>query len=452
MRPIAFSLLVISSLWIGAAAHAATRPHYGGTLHISMQSAPASLDPGQANDLAQFEILPLIMDSLIVLDDQGQPRPALARAWNSEAGDQRWHFTLRSGVTFSDGLPLSPETVAVSLRAVNPGWKIVSMSDSIVIERDTPSPDLPAELALPRNAIARRDGGKILGSGPFVVSQWLPRKSLILAARSDYWAGQPFVGSIEISFGQNLRDQLVALDLGKVELATVAPEQAHLLASEGRPLRTSPPAEFVALVFAHDSQSPEEVKLRGALSLSIDRSLLNRVVLQNGGEPAGSLLPPWMTGYGFLFSTEQNLTRAQQERADVQQSPLWKLGFDPNDAIARLLSERIVLNARDAGLRVQATSSEPGDVKLLRLPLSSSDPWAALKEIAAAFGLPQPVVRGQSLDDLYTAENEMLEGHRIIPLLHLRSACVVSKTVKNWSEAPDGRWRLADVWLSVEQP
>lgn len=452
MSRIAYLSLVISSLWIGAVARGATRPHYGGTLHISMQAAPVSLDPGQATDTTQFEILPLIMDSLTVLDDQGLPRPALATAWNSEAGDQRWHFTLRLGITFSDGSPVSPESVAAALRAVHPEWKIVAMSDGIVIERDNPLPGLPAELALPRNAIARREGGKIIGSGPFVISQWQPRKSLTLTARSDYWAGQPFVGSIEIAFGQNLRDQLVALDLGKAELANVAPEQAHLLASEGRPLQTSSPSEFVALVFARESQSPEEAKLRDALSLSIDRSLLNRVVLQNGGEPAGSLLPNWMTGYGFLFSTEQNLSRAQQERADVQQSPLWKLGFDPNDPIARLLSERIVLNARDAGLRLQVTSSEPPDVKLVRLPLSSSAPWIALKEIAAAVGLPQPVVRGRSLDDLYAAENAILEKHRIIPLLHLRSACVVSKTLKNWSEAPDGRWRLADLWLSTEQP
>ncbi len=444
--------LVISSLWVCAVAHAATRPRYGGTLHISMQGAPVSLEPGQASDSAQFEILPLIMDSLIVLDGQGQPRPALATAWNAEAGDQRWHFILRSGITFSDGSPVSPESVAASLRAAHPEWKIVAMTDGIVIERDNSSPDLPAELALPRNAIARRDGGKIVGSGPFVVSQWQPRKSLVLTARSDYWAGQPFVGSIEISFGQNLRDQLVALDLRKTELASVAPEQAHLLASEGRPLQTSSPSEFVALVFARDPQSPEETKLRDALSLCIDRGLLNRVVLQNGGEPAGSLLPNWMTGYGFLFPTEQNLSRAQQERADVQQSPLWKLGFDPNDPIARLLSERIVLNARDAGLRLQASPSEPGDIKLLRLPLPSSDPWIALKEIAAALGLSQPAVRSQSIDDLYTAENAILEKHRIIPLLHLRSACVVSKTVKNWSEASDGTWRLTDVWLSTEQP
>ena len=452
MRPIAYSLLVISSLWVGGMARAASRPHYGGTLHISMQAAPASLDPAQANDLAQFEILPLIMDSLTVLDEQSQPRPSLAIAWNSETGDQRWHFTLRSGVTFSDGNPVSPEAVAASLRAVNPAWKIVAMSDGIVIECDTRYASLPAELALPRNAIAKRDGGKMIGSGPFIISQWQPRRSLTLTARSDHWAGQPFLASIDISFGQNLRDQLVALDLGKADVASVAPEQAHLLASEGRPLQTSSPSELVALVFAHDTQSPEEAKLRDALSLSIDRGLLNRVVLQNGGEPAGSLLPNWMTGYGFLFSTGQDLTRAQQERADIPQSPLWKLGFDSNDSVAQLLSERIVLNARDAGLRVQATSSGPGDVRLVRLPLSSSDPWIALKEIARNFGIPQPVSHGQSLDDLYASESAMLQARRIIPLLHLRPACVVSKTVKNWSEAPDGRWRLTDVWLSTEQP
>ena len=187
----------------------------------------------------------------------------------------------------------------------------------------------------------------------------------------------------------------------------------------------------MALVFNRDPQSAADSKERDALSLSIDRRLLNSVVLQNGGEPAGGLLPNWMSGYGFLFPVEVNLVRAQQERAEVPETTVWNLGFDANDPVARVLAERIVLNARDAGLRLQLATGT-ADVRLVRVPLASLDAQVALTELAAALGLPQVKINGSSVDDLYSAENSLVKSQRVIPLLHLRTACAVSKTVRNW--------------------
>src|SRR5262249_38138325 len=157
------------------------------------------------------------------------------------------------------------------------------------------------------NAIVRRDG-KLLGTGPFFVSQWDPAKKLVLAAREDYWGSRPFLDSIEIEGSKNLREQLIALELGRADVIEIAPEQSRRAADDGRRVAISAPVELMALWFARESRSADESRLREALSLSIDREQMNKVLLRDDGEPAAGLLPQWLSGYEFSFPSEVNLT------------------------------------------------------------------------------------------------------------------------------------------------
>src|SRR6202040_3750668 len=170
----------------------------------------------------------------------------------------------------------------------------------------------------------------------------------------------------------------------------VAPDRTRSAAAEGRHVESSSPIELVALVFGRDPQSPEDGRQRQALALCIDREMLNTVVLQGGGEPAGGLLPNWMSGYGFLFSAAMNLEQARQVRSEIPHTTSWTLGYDSDDRTARLIAERIVLNARDAGLGMQITSAKSADVRIVRLPLVSLDPQITLSNLAAELGLSQP--------------------------------------------------------------
>ena len=447
MKLTALLLRAVSSVIFCGVAIAATRPHYGGTLRVALREAPLSLNPSQPDWVEDRNLFSLLFDTLVVLDEQGRPSPSLATSWQSESGGQRWQFVLRQNVSFQDGTPLNAESVAASLRGANPAWKVFSSNDSVIIERDSPAPDMPAELALARNSIVKQVGDKFLGTGPFTISHWEAGKAIGLAAKEDYWGGRPFLDAIEIDLGKNFRDQMVAFDLGKAQLIEVPPEQAHKTATEGHDVETSAPVELVVLVFNADPPTPAERKLRDALSLSIDRKSLNTVVAQNGGEPTGSLLPDWMTGYGFLFPSDVNMTRAQQERAEVPQANLWSLGFNPNDSILRLIAERVVLSARDAGLRMQVGNSGPADVRLIRVTTPSLDPQIALSELAAKLGFPAPSFGQGTIEDLYAAESAFLQSQRVIPLLYLRDAYAVSTRVKGWWKARDGTWHLSDVWL-----
>ena len=230
MRLTAFPLLVANSLLWATGSRAATRPHYGGTLRVEMRAAPSSLDPADSTQPDWFgfrNLSSLMFETLVSLDEQGRPQPALASSWQTESGNQRWRFFLRRGITFQDGAPLTPDAVAASLRRANPTWKVFSEGEAVIIERDSATSNLPAELSLPRNSIVKRDGGKISGTGPFAVSLWDPGKKLSLAARDDYWGGRAFLDAIEIELGKSFREQMIAFDLGKAQVIEVAPEQAR---------------------------------------------------------------------------------------------------------------------------------------------------------------------------------------------------------------------------------
>ncbi len=459
-RRLALSSLLATALVaanFAPTAVAEARPQYGEILHISMRAAPASLDPADnamADPIGQNNLTLLMFDTLVTLDDHGHAQASLTASWRTVPGP-RWFLRLRRGVKFHDGTPLTPETAAASLRAANPSWTVSSDAESVVI--DGGDPELLAELALPRNAIAKRNAGKQPGgTGPFYVSDWQLGKKLTLTAEENYWAGRPFLDGVEIEMGKNYRDQMTGLELGRADVIELAPEQTHRASTEGRRIASSPPIELVALVFTRPAQTPADKLLRDALALSVDRGSIRNVLLQGAGQPAASILPNWMSGYSFVFSSEADLSRARQAREQVRTIPTWSVGYDSTDPIARVMAERVALNARDAGLSLQptplqSTSSPTADLRLVRIPLSSSDPWIALAGAAAASGLSIPKTVG-GVDALYAAEQTLLATQQIIPLFHLPVAYAASSALKNWTVQPDGSLSLADARLENARP
>ncbi len=457
--------MAMTAAMTAATATAATRPHYGGTLRVMLQSAPNALDiPANATPPDYWDMartLSLIGDTLVTLDAQGRPQPAVAVAWQSDPGARHWQFALRRGVKFHDGSSASPAAVAQILGALHPGWNVRASADSISIESETAVPSLLAELALPRNLILKRNGsGFPIGTGPFLVAEWQPGKLLKLAANEESWAGRPFVEAVEIEFGKSLRDQAIALELDKADIIETASQAANGAQRKGTASALSLPVELLALAFSPNSKA-QDPRLREALALAIDRKPIQSVLLKGAGEPAASILPNWMTGYSAVFSAQANPQRARALLADSRQ-PALNLSYDPRDPQAQLIAERIALNAREVGITVQVSLSGAEDLRLLRVVLPSPDPPTSLTEAARQLGLPHPAFptapRGNTLEDLYQAERSALDGYSVIPLFHLPVASAASARVCGWAPDQDrlGEWTeaghsLADVWLADQR-
>jgi MarR-like DNA-binding transcriptional regulator SgrR of sgrS sRNA len=428
------------------AAHAETRPHYGGSLRIALGETPPSFDPAALAGPSLSNLSRQVFETLVALDERGHPQPLVATSWQSEPGNQRWRFLLRSGVSFHDGAPLDAASVVASLRKSNPGWKVIALGNSVIIETGSPDSELPSELALARNGIVRRSGSQWTGTGPFA-GKFDPGKHLTLTANDQYWAGRPFLDSVEVDFGVNDRDGMTALDLGKADVVRIPPEDIQRLRAQDHTVIASDPSELMALVFPSGPASDLDARVRTIIAESLDTTAISNVVLQGGAEPIGALLPNWLSGYAFVFTNPTE----HPPHAEASLRPL-SLSYDASDSIARVVAERILLNARDRGLAVQLTTAGNAEMKLVRLPLASADPRLALIELAKALELPPPKFPTDSIEDLYRAERSLLEAGRVIPLLHTRNAVAVRANVRGLSMYPDGRWNLGSVWLAPEKP
>ena len=210
-----------------------------------------------------------------------------------------------------------------------------------------------------------------------------------------------------------------------------------------------------------------------AMSLSLDRQTMANVLLQKQAEPASALLPQWLSGYAFLFTMETNIDRAKEIRATLPANlaagaePL-RLGVDqPGGDLAKLLGERVAVNARQAAFLVQvvnrpalhapgnttATSSDlaPG-LHLFAWRFTVLSPRVELESFVTALDLgelPEGSVTSSDPEQLYAREKKLLEDRRVLPLVALPEYVGLGPNVRDWMPARWGEWHLADVWLDA---
>src|SRR5690348_15867389 len=93
---------------VALAAGARTLPHYGGSLRVEISGDPWQMTDGLARRL--------VLDTLTTLSDSGSADPAQATQWQADNPAHRWELSIRPGVHFHDGTPLTAELVAASLQ------------------------------------------------------------------------------------------------------------------------------------------------------------------------------------------------------------------------------------------------------------------------------------------------------------------------------------------------
>src|SRR5262249_12377658 len=149
--------------------------------------------------------------------------------------------------------------------------------------------------------------------------------------------------------------------VGKADLVELAPDVARRVNQSNTRVWSSSPLTLYALRFDAAQPQAANEKLREAFGLSLDRATMASVLLQKQAEPAAALLPQWLSGYAFLFRAEMDVDRAKELRASLPTniaggaSPL-RLQTDVSGDLARLLAERVAVNARQAGFSVQPLS------------------------------------------------------------------------------------------------
>jgi peptide/nickel transport system substrate-binding protein len=476
-------LLAVGTLFAG------TRPHYGGTLRVQSRDSVTSPDNiwMTPNTVLAQQLANALFDRLVEIDANGQVRPSLAVAWKTDSQQRVWEFEIRPNVKLSDGSDLSARLVAASLSKASTHWKVTAPTQhSIIVETEAPSPNLLNLLSLPEYSVAATgDDKSTIGTGPFRLETFQAARRIVLTANDDYWGGRPYLDRVEITMGGSVREQLINRRLDPDDVVELSMDQARTIGYgaqqivAGIPaqrLVVSSPADLYALVFSRAGAAPlpptaasrmpvDDPRIREAIALTIDRGAISRVLLQKEDEAASSLLPQWMTGYAFLFDAPPDLERPRKLRNEAFHNAMVSLplAYDSGDNVGRAIAERIAVNAREVNISLQVFGEKnltldtahntSAQAVLVRIPLSSNAPTAALSDLALRTEASKNEVSNTSgaPESLFAVEHEMLAGFRIVPVAHVQQIYWLSARVHDWTVPRSGGWRLSDVWVEGER-
>jgi peptide/nickel transport system substrate-binding protein len=243
-------------------------------LVISQPAEATTMDPGRSTQVLTVNYFVNLYDTLTRWDTSLQLQPGLATSWKN-VNETTWEFTLRQGVKFHDGAPLTAEDVKATLErnmqpgktVVTPGFttiEAVQIASPTVIRILTKKPDpliavrmaqmgsqiLPARLTTDDGVkdLARRP----IGTGAYRFVEWVKDERLVMEANRDWWGWEGKAPTFERVVWKPIPDdfpRIVALEKGEVDIITNVPPDRMKSIAEGRGTRivTAQATRYVVL-------------------------------------------------------------------------------------------------------------------------------------------------------------------------------------------------------------
>lgn len=286
---------------------------------------PMSLDPIFGFNYAENTVTANLCESLVRLTPELATEPGLASAVD-QPDDTTIVYTIRDGVTFWNGNPLTAEDVAYSLQRQlgetatsyfssyfqNVASVDVTAPDQVTVKLTQPDVLFTQAMGTAAGAIVEKAAAETAGeafgtpsgglscTGPFSLAAWNSGKSIELAANEGYWGEVPLAAKLSFSFIADESTAVNALRTGDVDgqyfylppagLTQLA-NSDEVTTSYGKSL------VFWTMVTANFDGGLGDERIRQALSLAIDRAALTKVVFQGAGIPATTLAGPDYWGY-----------------------------------------------------------------------------------------------------------------------------------------------------------
>jgi peptide/nickel transport system substrate-binding protein len=259
------------------------------------------------SDAAYILSLSGCLETLTRYDEtQGEIVPALATEW-SQVSPTEWDFTLREGVQFQDGTPLTADAVVTSLqdvldaevpaRAFGPAVVSgVEVVDERTVRVTTPdeSPLVPYRLASVNTGVlapAAFEGESVdpFGhcTGPFTPVSEQPKQSLTLDRNEDYWGGPVQLAGAEVRFITDGATRATQVQTGEADVSLsipVADLSALEAASDVEVLKAESPR--TATLYMNNSRAPfDDVDFRRAVRSALDLEALAGSVYEGAALP-----------------------------------------------------------------------------------------------------------------------------------------------------------------------
>ena len=302
----------------------------------------------------------LIYEGLYVLDQQFQPQEQLCAGSVQSADGLSWTFTLRAGVTFSDGSPLTTGEVKASLDLARTSTlyaarlsditQVTAEEGTVTVSLSRPNGGLPALLDIP---IVKETGSVPLGTGPYVLSQ--SEESWSLTARQDWWQNQPLpLEEIPLRTIRETDDLIHAFDTRDIALVATDLTGTNALGFSGSFDTVDYPTSVMLYVGFNVTSGPCRTALvRQALLRAFDRAAVSTAIYASHALPAALPLSPASPYYQEELA--QELEYAPQQAAELLAQAGWIRGDGGWTSGRQRLSLSLVAPSDNA---IRATAAE----------------------------------------------------------------------------------------------
>lgn len=336
-----------------------------------IKDEPASLDPVKAVGLPEIQVIRDLFEGLTNQDAHGKIVPGVAQSWSS-SDNKTWIFTLRNTARWSNGEPVTAHdfvyswqrlvdpknsasfawfaglsgienATAITKREISPDKLGVTALDNqrlkVTLDRPVPwFPSLVANVALfpvPQKVIEKEgeswtSPGKLVGNGAYQLSERVVNEKIVLTRNPQYWDNAHSVLSkvtfLPINEESSATKRYRSND---IDITESFPKNMYALLKKELPGEVYTPDQLGTYYYAFNTQKgpTADVRVRKALSWSIDRSIIAEKVVGTGEKPAWHFTPDVTAGFKPLDSILQQ--HPQNELNAQAKALLASAGYGP---------------------------------------------------------------------------------------------------------------------------
>ncbi|MCS3433538.1 ABC transporter substrate-binding protein [Klebsiella sp. BIGb0407] len=316
-------------------------PAFASELVIAQPTSATAMDPGFLKESAT--LVDNLFDTLVLRDASMQLQPGLATSWKP-LDDTTWEFQLRPGVKFSNGEPVDAKAVKFSIdRILDPANHAPTISyirtiksvevtgdHQVKIHTTGPDPLLPTRMSRYPTYIvppayvtkvgAAEFARKPVGSGAYILDAFIPDEKVVMQANPDYWRGKPSIDTVTWRPVPEATGRITALLTGEVQLIEGVPADLVpvLKNKPGIHLEQVKNGGLTIYLGLKNSQKPlNDVRVRQALSLALNRAAYTQDLLRGFGTPTGTMAGPKDFGYDAISAPVQDINKAKSLLAEA---------------------------------------------------------------------------------------------------------------------------------------